>query len=86
MFSKKVTKSYKIFTVNLTLTKGQLISKDLFAILEFFQKTNNSIIVLLGRKKPEFVRSFFGRIVSLKKPVRLCLTFKNSTILFVEKS
>ena len=57
--------------------KDQLISKGLFAILEFFQKNdrNNSIIVLLG-KKHEFVRSFFGRIVGLKKTLQLCLTFR----------
>ena len=51
-------------------TKGQLISKRLFAILEFFQKNerNNWIIVLSG-KKPEFVRSVFGRIISLKENI-----------------
>ena len=39
--------------------KGQLISKRLFAILEFFQKNkqNNSIIVLLLGKKTR-IRSF----------------------------
>ena len=52
--------------------KGQLISKGLFAILEFFQKNerNNSIIVLLGQKN-EFIQSFFGRIIGLKKTLRL---------------
>ena len=54
-------------------TKGQLISKGLFAILEFFQKNerNNLIIVLTVKQKTEFVCSFvFGRIVGLKK--KLC--------------
>ena len=42
--------------------KGQIISKCLFGVLNFFQKTKN--------KKPhtcenEFIRSFFGRIHSL---------------------
>ena len=43
------------FTLN---TKGQLISKGLFTLLEFFQKNerNNSIIVLLlGKKTNSFV-------------------------------
>ena len=34
-----------------TQTKGQLISKSLFAILEFFQKMNETIQALLGQKK-----------------------------------
>ena len=29
--------------------------------------------------KVEFVRSFFGRIIGLKKPFRLCLTFNSSS-------
>ena len=51
--------------------KGQLILKGLFGILKFFQKTeqNNLTIVLLG-KKPEFVHSFFGKIVGLKRTLR----------------
>ena len=46
------------------------LKKKLFAILDFFQKKeqNNSIIVLSG-KKNEFVCSFFGRIVGLKKNI-----------------
>ena len=44
------------FTLN---TKGQLISKGLFALLEFFQ----FFIVLLG-KKTEFLRSFFGKNIT----------------------
>ena len=38
-------------------------------------KRNNLIMAMLGQKN-EFVCSFFGRIVGLKKPLRLCLTFK----------
>ena len=30
------------------------------------------------RQKNEFIRSFFGRIVGLKKTLRLCLTFSNA--------
>ena len=62
--------------------KDQLISKGLFGILEFFQKNerkNSSYVVLLGKKPPEFVRSFFGRIVGLKEPLRFCLTFTRKT-------
>ena len=56
----------------LSVAKGQLILKGLFGILKFFQKFD---IVLLG-KKNEFIRSFFGRIVGLKEPLRFFLTFK----------
>ena len=59
--------------------KGQLISKGLFGTLEFLQKNErkNSFIVLLGQKN-EFFRSFFGGIVDLKKPFRICLTFSKT--------
>ena len=46
------------------LTKGQLISKCLFGIVNFFQKTNKS---KSQSNKVEFIRSLFGRNVSLKK-------------------
>ena len=49
--------------------------KRLFAILEFFQKTNETIRSLLLGKKNEFIHLFFGRIVDLKKTLRLYLTF-----------
>ena len=42
----------------LYIHKGQLISKELFAILELFQKTNKTIrsyYVLLGKKTNSFV-------------------------------
>ena len=48
----------------LTLLKGQLISKCLFGVLTFFQKTNENKST---SSKTEFVRSFFGRNVGLKK-------------------
>ena len=47
MFSKKATKNYKIFTVDLTLTKGQIILKGLFGVLEFSQKTNEFVMVVV---------------------------------------
>ena len=65
-----------------SLSKGQLISKCLFGIFKFFQKTNEN---KSHSSKVEFVCSFFGRNVSLKKSFRLCLTFTNISIQ-VEKS
>ena len=52
--------------------KGQIISKCLFSVFTFFQKTkeNNSM-----SSKVEFVCSLFGRNVSLKKSFLICLTF-----------
>ena len=47
MFSKKATKNYKIFTVDLTLTKGQIILKGLFGVLEFSQKRTNKFVVVV---------------------------------------
>ena len=63
------------------LGKRQLILKGLFGILEFFQKTNERIQHSTVRQKTEFVRSLFGRIVGLKEPLRLCLTFRSFTSL-----
>ena len=45
-------------------TKGHLISKCLFGVINFFQKTNENKST---RSKVEFVCSFFGRNVGLKK-------------------
>ena len=57
------------------LTKGQSISKRLFAILEFFQTTNERIRHGTVRQKNR-IRSFvFWKNRSLKEPLRLCLTF-----------
>ena len=56
-------------------SKGQLISKCLFGVFTFFQKTNENKST---SSKVEFVRSFFGRNVGLKKSFRICLTFRKS--------
>ena len=58
---------------NFTIFKGQLISKCLFGVFTFFQKTNENKST---SSKVEFVRSFFGRNVGLKKSFRICLTFR----------
>ena len=55
--------------------KGQIISKGLFVILEFSQKTNERI---QRNSKNEFVRSFFGRIRGYQKSFRNYLTFNNA--------
>ena len=67
--------------------KGQLISKGLFAILEFFQKTTETIqsIVLLGKKPNSFVR-FLEESSGWKKTLRLWLTFSGSTTRYQLKS
>ena len=58
--------------------KGQIISKRLFGILGFFQKTNKQIrFYYCQAKKNEFVRSFFGRIRGYQKSFRNYLTFNN---------
>ena len=57
------------------LTKGQIISKSFFGVFTFFQKTNENKST---SSKVEFVRSFFGRNVGLKKSFRICLTFSNA--------
>ena len=50
--------------------KDQLISKCLFGV---FQKTDENKST---SSNVEFVRSFFGRNVSLKESFRICLTFR----------
>ena len=60
--------------------KGQLISKCLFGVFNFFQNTNGNKFVFVMRyhsNKVEFVRSVFGRNVGLKNSYQLCLIFKN---------
>ena len=52
--------------------KGQIISKGLFGVLEFSQKTNERI---RHSSKNEFIRSFFGRIWGHQKSFRNDLTF-----------
>ena len=61
----------------LMISKGQLILKSTFCYPRILQKNkrNNFIMAMLG-KKNEFVCSFFGRIVGLKKILCLCLTFR----------
>ena len=56
-----------------------MISKCLFGVFTFFQKTNENKST---SSKVEFVSSFFGRNVGLKKSFRICLTFISYTILF----
>ena len=57
---------------NILFPKGQLISKCLFGVFTFFQKTNENKST---SSKVKFVCSFFGRNVGLKKSFRICLTF-----------
>ena len=66
--------------IYLLLTKGQLISKYLFGVFNFFQKPNEnkSIWGIIVVKLYWFV--FFGRNVGLKKSFRLCVTFKGRLI------
>jgi hypothetical protein len=56
----------------LSALKGQLISKRLFGVFNFLQRTNEN---KSHSSKVEFVRSFFGGNVRLRKSFRLCLTF-----------
>ena len=52
--------------------KGQIISKGLFDVLEFSQKTNEWI---RRSSKNEFICLFFGRIQGYQKSFRYYLTF-----------
>ena len=56
-------------------TKGQLISKSLFGVFNFLQKTNEN---KSHSRKIEFFRSFFGGNLWLEKSFRLCLTFSKN--------
>ena len=56
---------------SMAMAKGQLISKCLFGIFTFFQKTNENKST---SSKVKFVCSFFGRNVGLKKSFRICQT------------
>ena len=67
------SKNYKLRNQMQHIFKGQLISKCLFGVFTFFQKTNEN---KLTSSKVGYVRSFFERIVGLKKTLRLCLTFR----------
>ena len=65
-----------------TFTKGQIISKGLFGVLEFSQKTNEWIHCI---SKNNFVCLFFGRIRGYKKSLRNYLTFKDIEDYFRKK-
>ena len=52
--------------------EGQLISKCLFGVFNFLQKTNQN---KSHSSKIEFVRLFFGGNLGLKKSFRFCLNF-----------
>ena len=69
--AKKAVPNKKHVPLVKYVTIFHLQGAKLFPILEFFQKNKqyNSIIVLLD-KKTEFVRSFFWKIVGLKKPLK----------------
>ena len=54
-------------------SKDQLISKCLFGVFTFFQKTDENKST---SSNVEFVHSFFGRNVGLKESFRICLTFR----------
>ena len=62
----------KDMNLKLPTNKGYLISKCLFDAFTFFQKTNENKPT---SSKVEFVSSFFGRNVGMKKWFRICLTF-----------
>ena len=68
-------------TANSENYKGQLISKCLFGVFNFFQKTErNQVNLSYHSSKVEFAGSFFGRNAGLKKSFRLCLTFSNRAL------
>ena len=65
------------------LVKGQIISKELFVVLEFSQKMNEQIRLtkneqICGNSKNEYVYLFFGRIRGYQKSFRNYLTFKST--------
>ena len=57
---------------SLITAKGQLISKCLFCVFNFLQKTNEN---KSHSSKSEFIRLFFGGNVGLKISFSFCLTF-----------
>ena len=67
------------FVQNSLHCKGQIISKHLFGVLNFFQKTNEN---KLYSSKNEFVCSFFGRIQDTIICFRGYLTFNMGVIIF----
>ena len=79
MARANLNKSKKV----LTYTKGQLISKCIFGVSNFFQKTNENTS---HSSKNEFIRSFFGRIHSLTICFWNYLTFRVSILMFLTNS
>ena len=61
----------------LYLPKGHLISKHFFGVFTSSKQMNETKST---RSKVEFICSFFGRNVGLKKSFRICLTFNIDTI------
>ena len=66
-----------------SIIKGQLISKCLFGVFTFFQNTNENKLKSI---KVEFVRSFFGRNVGMKKLFRIYLTFTKGIFVWGDAS
>ena len=62
--SEKATKISNNLPLDLTITKGQLVSRYLFGVFTFFQKTNKN---KPASSKVEFVRSFFWKKRWLEK-------------------
>ena len=82
-FQLEIQKDFQPIVIN----KGQLISKSLFVVFNFFQKTNkNKFELRYHSSKVEFVCLFFGRNVGLKKSFRVCLTFRISERISCVKS
>ena len=65
-------REYIFIVLQWDMPKGQLISKCLFGVFDFLQKTNKN---KSHSSKIEFICSFFGENVGLKKSFRFCLTF-----------
>ena len=63
-------------------TKGQLISKCLFGVFNFFQKTNKNTS---HSSKNEFIRLCFGRIYGLTICFQNQLTFSTSSGVLAQK-
>ena len=66
-------------TLYILRSKGQIISKCLFDVFNFFQKTNEN---KSHSSKNEFVRSFFGRNQDTMICFRDYLTFSNHYFFF----
>ena len=76
-FLKRTIQDQESFNFD-EIGKGQMISKGLFGVLEFSQKTNEQI---RRSNKNEFVRSFLGRIRGYQKSFRNYVTFNFGSIL-----